>query len=713
MARRNPKAPLKAGSFEEYFNKGYLDETVWNVSTYSAPGNNTTNTGTFSASNIDLSSGMLRLKLSQTGTAGTEVFSTGAEISTVQSYGYGTYEWVARMGSSASTPQAPGTNVSGGISGLFNYAPNSATEIDFELEGVHSRRDLAEMTSWVYAGIEYVGQSTGVNSSTLPTHQEHDVIVAFAFRDGSTTAPTVPAGWTTHAAPAGASGSSMVLAYKVAEDGSTTSGTWTNATSVVFQVYRGVNRTSPLGGVATASGDSTSVTYPSITITDTPDVTWQAPWVLSFSGIRSIDTSLETAPTGMTARSHIQDSTVEASGFDTDGEFSGDTYASQVVSVGGTAAGWHAVTVELRRQRNEATATTVPGLYSGFSHYKFVWRPSGITYFINNKQVAEHTSVVPSAACPVYINHWGTDNEDFGGAATPGIDRYLFVSYFRFTPYDYAVGEAWPVGDATPLPAKVLSTYFTAWDDTFAIDETSALYNQIYLFHATPAPALTGAFEFVYDYNVSQEAIQAARTAGRRVVLTCGGAGAGFAFTHRSQSTAFIESFAQMYADYGPFDGCDFNMFEAGVSSNTNELIWISDQLKRTYGSNFSITCPPHPSATYAPQDRVLFGDWVASGTLDYAAPQFYDDPSLITTAYIQDTIDEFVAIAEANGGSAANVMVGLGANYSNGSTTANSVTAYTAIETAHPTIRGAYGWNTQLDEADSYSFAVAMSAII
>jgi len=37
-----------------------------------------------------------------------------------------------------------------------------------------------------------VGSAKGVTSATLPTHQAGDLIIGFAYRDGSTTAPTIP-----------------------------------------------------------------------------------------------------------------------------------------------------------------------------------------------------------------------------------------------------------------------------------------------------------------------------------------------------------------------------------------------------------------------------------------------------------------------------------------------------------------------------------------
>lgn len=429
MARRNPTRPLPAGAFEDYFNKGVLG-AAWVASNGGAPGNNSTNTGTFSSSHIDLSQGMLRLKLTQSGTAGVAVTSVGGEISTTASYGYGTYEWVAKMGSTATTSQAVGTNVSGTISAMFNYATNSVTEIDFELEGLTARKDWISTTSYVTDGIYHIGGVTGTTSATIPTHIKDDIILAFAYRSNSTTAPTVPGGWTTITSQS-ASTTSFVCAWIRASAPGTASGTWTNATNIVFEVYRGCSRFySPIGTFAVDTASSTTASYPTITpFIDNGGVTWQLPWVVGF-GASAVSTNIQNAPTGLTVR-HNATTTGEITALDSNGET--DVWSAQTVALGSTAR-WQTITLELRRQQNENTSVIVEGLYQGFSSYKFVWSATGTTFYVNGRQVGRHTTVIPVTACPAFINFWGTDNTNFGGIATPGTDRYMYVSYFRFMP---------------------------------------------------------------------------------------------------------------------------------------------------------------------------------------------------------------------------------------------------------------------------------------
>lgn len=138
-------------TFQDNFNEGVLDTSKWVVSSYEtndyAGGGSSV---TFSPGNIDLSGGSLRMELTQP-TAGT---SFGAEITTKLSFGYGTYQFSMRAGSTSPTSEGAGTTESGQISSTFiihNPAPTyaSITEIDApEIEGLTARNDDIEWTVW-------------------------------------------------------------------------------------------------------------------------------------------------------------------------------------------------------------------------------------------------------------------------------------------------------------------------------------------------------------------------------------------------------------------------------------------------------------------------------------------------------------------------------------------------------------------------------------
>jgi len=147
----DPEQLMTAPTFEDTFNEGVLDTSKWVVSNYKT--NNYAGGGsnvTFSPKSIDLSGGSLRMELTQP-TAGT---STGAEITTKLSFGYGTYVFSMRAGSTSPTSSGTGRTESGQISSTFiihNPPPTytSVTEIDApEIEGLSARNDNIEWTVW-------------------------------------------------------------------------------------------------------------------------------------------------------------------------------------------------------------------------------------------------------------------------------------------------------------------------------------------------------------------------------------------------------------------------------------------------------------------------------------------------------------------------------------------------------------------------------------
>lgn len=147
-----PSGSLASGlgtpSFQDSFNYTSVSgafSSAWQISTYL--GSNYAGAGSnvqFAAANISFPIGpngvpVLCLKLSQS-SAGA---SSGAEILTNQTFGYGTYEFCSRMGSTSSTPSGSGSSVSGSVSSTFLISNNNGgttgyVEIDApECEGNH------------------------------------------------------------------------------------------------------------------------------------------------------------------------------------------------------------------------------------------------------------------------------------------------------------------------------------------------------------------------------------------------------------------------------------------------------------------------------------------------------------------------------------------------------------------------------------------------
>lgn len=189
--------------------------------------------------------------------------------------------------------------------------------------------------------ISFVGAATGTTSATLPAHAAGDLLLAFAHRDGNTTAPSLPAGWT-DLGSSGANVNSSRLGFKVATSSSETSGTWTNATGLVVLVYRGCASADPIGDVIGGGSSSLTVSYPALTM----QVSAATSWVVGVAGHRSVDVvGLDGPPAGFTNRAYQQDATATIVGHDTAAGVSSWAGASDTLT--GTSGGWRSWSVEL------------------------------------------------------------------------------------------------------------------------------------------------------------------------------------------------------------------------------------------------------------------------------------------------------------------------------------------------------------------------------
>lgn len=153
------------------------------------------------------------------------------------------------------------------------------------------------------AAIARTGSGAGTTSFTFSATATNDLKVIFAYRSGSTTAPSLPAGWTTistgSTATGGTTGSFRIGCNVSSSSSDTGSGTWTNATNIAGASYSGtaVNATgncniSGIGTTGTSNAKtSTTASYGAITLQDSNS------WVIGFLGDSAA--SLCT-PSGMT-----------------------------------------------------------------------------------------------------------------------------------------------------------------------------------------------------------------------------------------------------------------------------------------------------------------------------------------------------------------------------------------------------------------------------
>jgi hypothetical protein len=161
---------------------------------------------------------------------------------------------------------------------------------------------------------------------TLPAHAAGDLLILFAYRDGSVTPPTVPAQPTywnldasvldtnTTLAPdayvpvwntidsGGSNTNSAVCAYAIATTAAHTSGTWTSATGLAVIVLRSDNASDyGIGGHAQTGGSgANTASCPAITLSRTDDTSFS----LHFAGSRNV-TNWGVTPSGYTQRSQV------------------------------------------------------------------------------------------------------------------------------------------------------------------------------------------------------------------------------------------------------------------------------------------------------------------------------------------------------------------------------------------------------------------------
>lgn len=85
---------------------------------------------------------------------------------------------------------------------------------------------------------------------------------------------------------------------------------------------------------------------------------------------------------------------------------------------------------------SEETYSTATGLNvaSTFHAYKFVWQAGSIQYYVDGALTTTHTTNIPSAPAHFMINHWGTDNVNWGGTGTANVTRYFYIQSVSYTP---------------------------------------------------------------------------------------------------------------------------------------------------------------------------------------------------------------------------------------------------------------------------------------
>lgn len=265
------------------------------------------------------------------------------------------------------------------------------------------------------------------------------------------------------------------------------------------------------------------------------------------------------------------------------------------------------------------------------------------------------------------------------------------------------------------LPSKVVGGYWTYWRAP-RLRDVPAAYNTLYLFSARPVggqPGTDGSVFFDQSNQTRAELvadIAHLRDQGRAIILSIGGAGEALDISTNARREAFLASIHRIHQDLGGFDGIDWNIEdERLILANIPNAVWVSQQLKATYGPRFAITTPPAP---WREADMDFVSALDRAGALDLVAPQFYDHPNLIQAGYVVDSVTQWIDLV---GGDASKVGVG----YRNVGPAehvmpvARSVDTYQTLARRHPDLRGAFVWEIDADRGTSYGFANNLGPII
>lgn len=178
--------------------------------------------------------------------------------------------------------------------------------------------------------------SAEATTVTLGTHAAGDIIIICAVRDGSTTNPSIPAGWTNITNTSDGTLMSISVGWKRAASGAETSGTWTNATGLMCHVYRGPDPIRPFGSITFNASAATTVTYGATT--GVTKIRMNDQWMVAFAICTGVDTTtLNTAPNGgYTNVINALGATQDMVSFDTNGPVQTGV-ASNTVTHGGAS----------------------------------------------------------------------------------------------------------------------------------------------------------------------------------------------------------------------------------------------------------------------------------------------------------------------------------------------------------------------------------------
>jgi hypothetical protein len=182
------------------------------------------------------------------------------------------------------------------------------------------------------------GAEAAAATVTIPTHQVGDLLLIVALRPNAST-PSLPAGWTSLAAPT-TTGKSYQVGYKIATATNDASGTWTNAAVTQVFIYRnaGVPGTPTVNlGAATAGNE----TFPALTLSTLSGTSWCFRYIYGNTGSRAGSLAGYTVRGVSTISSNVAN-------FDSNAGLTANPTADTTTGVSGTSANYIAISLELK-----------------------------------------------------------------------------------------------------------------------------------------------------------------------------------------------------------------------------------------------------------------------------------------------------------------------------------------------------------------------------
>ena len=254
---------------------------------------------TLNAIDFNSTSGVVTLTDSVNNASVVTAISGASLTRTIFGYGFTTSNAAPTVDTGGWTTTVSGTSM-GATSAVATFLlPGGAPRLAPVAQAQATARAIVSTGTLSYVGSAQAAAAT-VN---LPSGwQPGDIAVAYAYRNNSTAAPTMPAGWTAINAATGANANSRAIGWRALQTGDTSTGTWTNATAIAVTVLRS-QAAAPIGASVAGGTNTATLTMPALTLT----VTNGSSWLLLFVGSKASN-----ANTVFYAGSYDEGSTVAA-----------------------------------------------------------------------------------------------------------------------------------------------------------------------------------------------------------------------------------------------------------------------------------------------------------------------------------------------------------------------------------------------------------------